>query len=164
MRVISNALLTLSLWSESLHSLWSYERYLSSILHGATDVTNAICCKMKAARVARTRRAKAFMRPPDCGRDSTIRTFICISPAMARKAPCIMCAHEKSFFSLSHFTPTRLRHFPIGLVLGLALQAPATLEFWVRFPNERNQGKQAHPVIKYLVPHGSHTFRDICGA
>ena len=27
--------------------------------------------------------------------------------------------------------------------LGLA---PATLEFWVRFPNERNQGKQAHPV------------------
>jgi len=37
--------------------------------------------------------------------------------------------------------------------LGLA---PATLEFWVRFPNERNQGKQAHPVLKYLVPHGSH--------
>jgi hypothetical protein len=28
--------------------------------------------------------------------------------------------------------------------LGLA---PATLEFWVRFPNERNQGKQAHPVF-----------------
>jgi len=26
-----------------------------------------------------------------------------------------------------------------GLVVGLA---PATLEFWVRFPNERNQGKQ----------------------
>jgi hypothetical protein len=23
---------------------------------------------------------------------------------------------------------------------------PATLEFWVRFPNERNQGKQAHPA------------------
>ena len=37
--------------------------------------------------------------------------------------------------------------------LGLA---PATLEFWVRFPNERNQGKQAHPVSKYRVPHGSH--------
>jgi hypothetical protein len=35
--------------------------------------------------------------------------------------------------------------------------APATLEFWVRFPNERNQGKQAHPVLKYRVPHGSHT-------
>jgi hypothetical protein len=104
-RVISNALLTLSLWSESLHSLWSYERYLSSILHGATDVTNAICCKMKAARVARTRRAKAFMRPPDCGRDSTIRTFICISPAMARKAPCIMCAHEKSFFPCPTLLP-----------------------------------------------------------
>jgi hypothetical protein len=30
-----------------------------------------------------------------------------------------------------------------------------TLEFWVRFPNERNQGKQAHPVLKYRVPHGS---------
>jgi hypothetical protein len=27
---------------------------------------------------------------------------------------------------------------------------------WVRFPNERNQGKQAHPVLKYRVPHGSH--------
>ncbi len=37
--------------------------------------------------------------------------------------------------------------------LGLA---PATLEFWVRFPNERNQGKQAHPVLKYRDPHGSH--------
>ena len=36
--------------------------------------------------------------------------------------------------------------------LGLA---PVTLEFWVRFPNERNQGKQAHPVLKYRVPHGS---------
>jgi hypothetical protein len=41
---------------------------------------------------------------------------------------------------------------PDGLVVGLA---PATLEFWVRFPNERNQGKQAHPVLKYRVPHGS---------
>ena len=39
--------------------------------------------------------------------------------------------------------------------LGLA---PATLEIWVRFPNERNQGKQAHPVLKYRVPHGSHTL------
>jgi hypothetical protein len=29
------------------------------------------------------------------------------------------------------------------------------LEFWVQFPNERNQGKQAHPVLKYRVPHGS---------
>ncbi len=26
---------------------------------------------------------------------------------------------------------------------------------WVRFPNERNQGKQTHPVLKYRVPHGS---------
>ena len=37
--------------------------------------------------------------------------------------------------------------------LGLA---PATLEFWVRFTNERNQEKQAHPVLKYRDPHGSH--------
>ena len=36
--------------------------------------------------------------------------------------------------------------------LGLA---PATLEFWVRFPNERNQGEQAHPVLNYRVPQGS---------
>ena len=42
---------------------------------------------------------------------------------------------------------------PDGLVVGLA---PTTLEFGVRFPNERNQGKQAHPVLKYLVPHRSH--------
>jgi hypothetical protein len=41
---------------------------------------------------------------------------------------------------------------PDGLVVGLA---PATLEFWVRFPNGRNQGKQAHPVLKYRVPQGS---------
>jgi hypothetical protein len=40
----------------------------------------------------------------------------------------------------------------MGWWLGLA---PATLEFWVRFPNERNQGKQAYPVLKYRVPHGS---------
>jgi hypothetical protein len=40
----------------------------------------------------------------------------------------------------------------VGWWLGLA---PATLEFWVRFPNERNQGKQAHPVLKYRVPYGS---------
>jgi hypothetical protein len=40
----------------------------------------------------------------------------------------------------------------MGWWLGLA---PVTLEFWVRFPNERNQGKQAHPVLKYRVPHGS---------
>ena len=42
---------------------------------------------------------------------------------------------------------------PMGWWLGLA---PVTLEFWVRFPNERNQGKQAHPELKYRVPHGSH--------
>jgi hypothetical protein len=34
--------------------------------------------------------------------------------------------------------------------------APATLEFWVRFPNERrNPGNQAHPVLKYWGPHRS---------
>jgi hypothetical protein len=47
---------------------------------------------------------------------------------------------------------------PDGLAWWLGL-APATLEFWVRFPNERNQGKQGathtHPVLKYWVPHGS---------
>jgi len=43
--------------------------------------------------------------------------------------------------------------------LGLA---PATLEFWVRFPNERNQGKQSHPVLKYRVPHGSHPREQLC--
>jgi hypothetical protein len=39
--------------------------------------------------------------------------------------------------------------------------APAILEFWVRFPNERNQGKQAHPVLKYRVPHGSQRPRHV---
>jgi hypothetical protein len=43
--------------------------------------------------------------------------------------------------------------FQMGWWFGLA---PATLEFWVRFPNERNQGKQAHPVLEHRVPHGSH--------
>jgi hypothetical protein len=37
---------------------------------------------------------------------------------------------------------------------GWVLHQPPT-EFWVRFPNKRNQGKQAHPVLKYRVPHGS---------
>jgi hypothetical protein len=31
-----------------------------------------------------------------------------------------------------------------------------------RFPNERNQGKQAHPVLKYRVPHGSHPREQLC--
>jgi hypothetical protein len=30
--------------------------------------------------------------------------------------------------------------------------APATLEFGVRFTNERNQGKQVHFVLKYRTP------------
>jgi hypothetical protein len=41
----------------------------------------------------------------------------------------------------------------MGWWLGLA---PVTLEFWVRFPNERNQGKQAPPVLKFQVPYGFH--------
>jgi len=42
---------------------------------------------------------------------------------------------------------------PVGLVVGSCMIAPAAVEFWVRFPNERNQGKQALPVLKYRVPH-----------
>jgi hypothetical protein len=44
---------------------------------------------------------------------------------------------------------------PMGWWFGLA---PATLDYWVRFPNERIQAKHAHPVslVKYRVPHGSH--------
>jgi hypothetical protein len=42
---------------------------------------------------------------------------------------------------------------PDGLVVGLA---PATLEFWVRFPFKREEpGKTGrHSVLKYRVPHG----------
>jgi len=38
---------------------------------------------------------------------------------------------------------------------------PATLEFWDRFQNERNQGKQAHPALKYRVPHGSQLYQSL---
>ena len=34
-----------------------------------------------------------------------------------------------------------------GLVVGFGL-APATLEFWVRFPNERKQGVTGAPCVK----------------
>ena len=70
---------------------------------------------------------------------------------------------EKSRLSLRGVTvPVNLQVVPVtrdtrhGWAWWLGL-APATLEFWVRFPNERNQGKQAHPVLKYRVPqsHGS---------
>ena len=37
----------------------------------------------------------------------------------------------------------RMIRSPDGLVVGSC----TTLEFWVRFPNERNQGKQEHPVF-----------------
>ena len=42
---------------------------------------------------------------------------------------------------------------PIGLVVGSCTSHPGV---WGSFPNERNQGKQAHPVLKYRVPQGSH--------
>ena len=34
-------------------------------------------------------------------------------------------------------------------------QPPWSFGLMIRFPNERNQGKQAHPVLKYRVSHGS---------
>jgi hypothetical protein len=41
-------------------------------------------------------------------------------------------------------------------VIGTAVKnTHSNLEIGVRFPNERNQGKQAHPVLKYRVPHDS---------
>ena len=61
--------------------------------------------------------------------------------------------HEPRPVWVGSRSPDGWDHYRPG---GWILQ-PATLGFWVRFPNERNQGKQAHPVIKYLVPHGSHT-------
>ena len=49
----------------------------------------------------------------------------------------------------------------MGWWLGLA---PATLEFWVRFPNERNQGKQGAPCVKVpgssRVPEQTSMHRD----
>ena len=60
--------------------------------------------------------------------------------------------HHKQWFMTilprCHALAAQLTAWWVGL-------APITLEFWVRFPNERNQGKQAHPVFKYRVPHGS---------
>jgi hypothetical protein len=41
---------------------------------------------------------------------------------------------------------------PIGLVVGSCTSHPGVLGSIL---NERNQGKQAHPVLKYRVPHGS---------
>ena len=50
-------------------------------------------------------------------------------------------------------TPVRNHPYSFPLSVWWLGLAP---EFWVRFPNERNQEKQAHPVSKYRVPHGSH--------
>jgi len=64
--------------------------------------------------------------------------------------------------SPSHRSPDGWDQIPMGWWLG---RAPVTLEFWVRFPNKRNQGKQEEPgktaaqsVLKYRVPHGSHVI------
>ena len=47
--------------------------------------------------------------------------------------------------------PGVIKHtHPVSLMVGSCTSHPG-----VRFPNERNQGKQAHPVSKYRVPHGS---------
>jgi len=56
--------------------------------------------------------------------------------------------------SQSHKDPLSAWWLPVGL--------DQSLEFWVRFPNERNQGKQAHPVLKYQVPHGSQGSDPLC--
>ena len=44
---------------------------------------------------------------------------------------------------------------PIGLVVGSCTSHP---EVWIFTPATLNQGKQAHPVLKYRVPHGSHVI------
>jgi hypothetical protein len=73
--------------------------------------------------------------------------------------PCHIIALYKVGDTSSNHDPLMVGiRSPDGLVVGLA---PATLEFWVRFPNERNQGKQAHPVLKYRVPHGSHLIAHV---
>ena len=43
---------------------------------------------------------------------------------------------------------------PYGLVVRSCTRHPGV---WVRFPKKRRQGKQAHPVLEYRVPHGSET-------
>jgi hypothetical protein len=69
-------------------------------------------------------------------------------------APCVKVPGSSSPDLGGLQIPRWLRSDPLSAWwLGLA---PVTLEFWVRFPNERNQGKHAHPVSKYRVPHGSH--------
>ena len=44
-------------------------------------------------------------------------------------------------------TPLSATSAELGLGLGMG--------FWVQFPNERNQGKQTHPVLKHRVPNES---------
>jgi len=43
-------------------------------------------------------------------------------------------------------------HLPARAQLDYLTESPG----WILLPNERNQGKQAHPVLKYRVPHWSH--------
>ena len=73
----------------------------------------------------------------------------CLARLVLASCTTLELIHEPSNYRLS---PSLGIRSPDGLLVGLP---PATLEFWVRFPNERNQGKQAHPVLKYRVPHGS---------
>jgi len=67
-------------------------------------------------------------------------------------------SRKPSAMSAETVTSCQCTFLPWDQIPRLGL-APATLEsrFWVRFPgpNERKQGKQAHPVLKYRVPHGS---------
>jgi hypothetical protein len=72
--------------------------------------------------------------------------------ATARREKVQLRIREQSFFPIIIITPPWVgSRYPMGWWLGFA---PVTLEFWVQFPNERNQdqGKQAHPVLKYRVP------------
>ena len=58
------------------------------------------------------------------------------------------------------FSTPRSRYWPGNTFSAAPIPV---LEFWVQFPNERNQGKQAHPVLKYLVPHWSQPSPRVLG-
>ena len=83
--------------------------------------------------------------------------------------PCPSLYHEPCpslFFSFTFLKVTESRWVApdplmVGIRSGLRVVGSCTLESWVRFPNERNQGKQAHPVslVKYRVPHGSQSTK-----
>jgi hypothetical protein len=50
------------------------------------------------------------------------------------------------------FGVRRMRHGGWGLMQTSPQHYTVTPLLWVRSPNERNQGKQAHPALKYRVP------------